>query len=332
MKNILILGGAGYLGTASTAYFLSKRYNVTCIDNVCYQQQNAILPFLSYQNYTFINGDFADTRLLDQHSKNVDVVIVLAGLVGDDVTKKYPTQAHEVNNRSTLAVIDYFKDKRLKFIFVSSCSNYGLIEHGKIADETFELTPLSLYAEDKVAVEEYLLDVQSSANKFSPAILRFATAFGVAGRMRLDLTINEFVYKLLMGQSLDVFGLEAWRPYCHVSDFAKAFDILIHAPDNAIAGEVFNVGHETNNFTKRSLISLILETLPQINPAQIVVKDQVNDPRDYRVSFNKFNDKFKYYSYKPVLHGIKEIADAVKQGVFVYNMSTLPGRGGNFEL
>jgi len=332
MKNILILGGAGYLGTATTAYFLARNYNVICIDNVCYQQQSAILPFLSYPNYTFVNGNFADHLLLDQYSKDVDAVIVLAGLVGDSITKKYPDQSKQVNYYDTINVIDYFKTKNVKFIFVSSCSNYGLVENGVLADETFKLTPLSLYAEDKVAIEEYLLDTQSTTNKFSPVILRFATAFGVAGRMRLDLTINEFVYKLLMGQTLDVFGLNAWRPYCHVYDFAKAFDILIHAPDNAIAGEVFNVGHETNNFTKQSLIELILQTLPQIKPSQIEVKDQISDPRDYRVSFDKFNDKFKYYTYKPVLYGINEVTHAVKQQVFTQHMAKLPGFGGNFEI
>lgn len=332
MKNILILGGAGYLGTATTAYFLAKDYNVTCIDNVCYQQQAAILPFLSYPNYTFVNGGFANTSLLDQYSKNIDAVIVLSGLVGDSITKKYPQQSKQVNYHDTIDVIDYFKSKPIKFIFVSSCSNYGLIQNNQLADETFKLKPLSLYAEDKVAIEEYLLGVQSTTNTFTPTILRFATAFGLAGRMRLDLTINEFAYKLLMGQTLDVFGLNAWRPYCHVSDFAKAFEIVIHASDKDIAGEVFNVGHSSNNFTKQMLITQILEALPQVNPEQVEIKDQISDPRDYRVSFEKFNNKFGYNGYKSVQYGIDEVANAVKQGVFTQHTSQLPGFGGNFEL
>ena len=146
---------------------------------------------------------------------------ILAGLVGDPITKKFPYEAHDINDIALRGCIDQLNGRGLnKVIFVSTCSNYGLIQDDVLADEDFELTPLSLYAKSKVGAEKHLLSLKGQTD-YHPTILRFATAFGLAPRMRFDLTVNEFTREVAEGNELVVYDAHTWRPYCHVRDFAR---------------------------------------------------------------------------------------------------------------
>ena len=128
-------------------------------------------------------------------------------------------------------------------IFISTCSNYGIIEEGSLADEDFELKPLSLYAKSKVSAERFLL-AQAGNVDYAATVLRFATAFGLAPRMRFDLTVNEFVKDLYEKGEILVYDADTWRPYCHVNDFARLVRVVLEAPSDAINFEVFNAGGE----------------------------------------------------------------------------------------
>ena len=154
-------------------------------------------------------------------------VVVLGGLVGDPITKKYPNESKLINDLGITEVIESLKNKSLKkVVFISTCSNYGLIEGSAKADENFELNPLSLYAKSKVRAEQYLMNQQSKVN-YSATVLRFATAFGIAPRMRFDLTVNEFVKELYEKGEILVYDADTWRPYCHVNDFARLVRIVL---------------------------------------------------------------------------------------------------------
>lgn len=201
MKNVLLIGGSGYVGTVVTSHFLKLGYKVRVIDQFVYQNQNSIQSFLGDENYEFFKGDFADYSILESASNGIDNVVILGGLVGDPITKKYPELSNEINELGIVKCIDFFDTKQIKkLIFISTCSNYGLIGENQLADEQYELNPLSLYAKAKVQAELHLISKKGKVN-YTGTILRFATAFGLSPRMRFDLSLSEFVRDLYFGRS-----------------------------------------------------------------------------------------------------------------------------------
>lgn len=246
-------------------------------------------------------------------SKDVDSVVILAGLVGDPITKKFPNQSDSINNLGVKKCIDFFDKSDIdNLIFISTCSNYGLIKENELADEEFELNPLSLYAKAKVSAENYLLSKKNKVS-YSGTILRFATAFGISPRMRFDLTISEFTKELFFGNSLSVFDEHTWRPYCHVLDFSNLIHKVIKADKQKIDFQIFNAGGEENNFTKKMIIDKITKYIPN---ADINYVTQGSDPRNYRVSFEKVNKILNFSPMYLVEDGILELVDALKIGLW----------------
>ena len=240
MKNILLIGGGGYVGTVITSHFLKQGHRVTVLDNFIYNHQFSITPYLGDPDYNFVFGDMGDPDLLDSLSNNITDVIILSGLVGDPITKKYPEESEKINEVGVKKCMDYFNGKGIdKLIFISTCSNYGLIKEDELADENFKLSPLSLYAKAKVANEEYLLGKKGKVD-YTGVILRFATAFGLSPRMRFDLSVSEFVRDLYFGEELVVFDEHTWRPYCHVRDFARLLETVVNAEKEVVDFEIFN--------------------------------------------------------------------------------------------
>jgi nucleoside-diphosphate-sugar epimerase len=224
--------------------------------------------------------------------------------------------------------IDYLNGKGLdRVVFVSTCSNYGLIPNDELADENFPINPLSLYAKSKVASEQHLLAGKDKVD-YTPTILRFATAFGLAPRMRFDLTVNEFTRTLAIGQELIVFDSHTWRPYCHVRDFARLIKLVMQAPKNDVAFEVFNAGGDINNFTKQGLVDLILTLLPN---AKVKYQKHGSDPRNYRVSFSKVRNRLGFEPEYTVLHGVTELLGAINQHVFD-RVEKMRNFHGNYEI
>jgi nucleoside-diphosphate-sugar epimerase len=175
-------------------------------------------------------------------------------------------------------------------------------------DETSELAPVSLYAETKVAFERALL----AEKGLWTTPLRFATVYGVSARMRFDLTVNEFTMEMLTKGRLVVFGEQFWRPYIHVRDAARAIASVLGADDSSIAGRVFNVGATAENYRKKDLIEMIRPHAPEA-VVEFVRRDE--DPRDYRVSFERIRSALGFQPARTVPGGIAEVAGLVRSGL-----------------
>ena len=212
-------------------------------------------------------------------------------------------------------------------VFISTCSNYGLVEDDQLADEKFELKPLSLYAKSKVAIEQYIMGLNGNVD-FTPTVLRFATAFGLSTRMRFDLTVSEFTRELVLGRELLVYDTNTWRPYCHVRDFGRLIDLVFQVPAEKVAFEVFNAGGEVNNYTKQGIVDAILEQLPN---AQVKYKEHGVDPRNYRVDFSKVKKILDFEPKYTIPDGIKEVLIAFENHVFDH-VDDQRNVFGNYEL
>ena len=307
---ILLVGGAGYIGTVITKFFLKKNFKVTCLDNLIYKNEFGLKEFTLNQNYEFILGDLRNEKILKPLLNNHDIIIILAGLVGDPITKKYPEIAQQINYDGIKnLIINCEKKQDGKIIFVSTCSNYGLSETDELLDENAKLQPLSLYAKHKVEIEKYILSLKNKI-KIDPTILRFSTAFGLSPRMRYDLTINQFTKSIYSNEKLEVFDSNTWRPYCHVKDFSLALEKIIEEETKLTSFEVFNVGGEQNNFTKKQITELILKYIP--NHKNVSFTNKKFDPRNYRVNFSKIEKKLNFKIKYSVEEGIEEIIDYLK--------------------
>ena len=328
MKKTLLIGGGGYVGTTLSDYLLKNNHKVISIDRFIYDNEDAVLPFINNKNYSSIIGDFSNHKLLDSIINDVENVVLLGGLVGDPITKKYPKTSYHINELAIKKCIDYFDDKNIsKLIFISTCSNYGLIPDNILADEEYELSPLSLYAKAKVSIEDHLLSKKNFV-KYSGVILRFATAFGISNRMRFDLTISQFTRDLFVDKELIVFDENTWRPYCHVNDFARLIEIVLESPKELIDFEIFNAGGTENNYTKKMIVEALLEKIPN---CKIHYNQNDSDPRNYRVDFSKVQKKLNFTPKYDLNFGIKELLIAFEKGKYIgENENAI--QYGNYEL
>lgn len=327
-RSVLLIGGAGYIGPVIARALLDDDYDVTILDSLIYNNRFAIERLFSFKNFKFVNGSMGNPIALTESLINIDCVILLAGLVGDPITKKYPNASADINERQLQFCIRKLSDMNLdRVVFVSTCSNYGLLPDNALADEKHPTFPLSLYAQAKVSAEKLLISL-SDKSGFCPTILRFATAFGLAPRMRYDLTVNEFTREMFLGNELVVFDPDTWRPYCHVRDFAEIVRLVINSPRNKVCGEIYNAGSNENNFTKRQLVKLISH---HVDNPKVVFKDHGTDPRNYKVDFSKIQERLNFKPSHSIESGILEIIDILKRE----GVSSLPENEnyyGNYSL
>jgi nucleoside-diphosphate-sugar epimerase len=312
-RRVLLVGAGGYIGTPVAIELLRQGFHVRNLDAFLYDTQSSVAALLMDPAYELVVGDLRDLRVVQRALGGVTDVVVLGGLVGDPITKAYPDESRAINEIGIRECLDMFSDRGLnKVIFVSTCSNYGLMEAGKLADESSPLQPLSLYAKAKVAAEQHILGMKGSAD-FCGVILRFATAFGVAPRMRFDLTVNEFTRELFVGNELVVYDASTWRPYCHVKDFARLITQVLLFPTDRIEYQVFNAGSDANNHTKQSIVDIALGKVPHGN---VKYKDAGSDPRNYRVDFRKVREILHFNTAYDVEYGVAELISALQNGFF----------------
>ncbi|MBT3305546.1 MAG: NAD(P)-dependent oxidoreductase [Alphaproteobacteria bacterium] len=312
-RRVLIIGGGGYIGPVVTEHLLQHGYKVRALDLFLFPTQSVLEPFAKNPDFELVTGDHCDAGLVSDALGDVSDVIILSGLVGDPITKKYPEASKKINDEGIRALIGLCNGRGLnRLIFVSTCSNYGLIKEGELADENFELNPLSLYAKAKVAMEQELLGLEGKVD-FKPTVLRFATAFGLAPRMRFDLTVSQFTRDMHLGKDMLVYDAATWRPYCHVQDFGDVLQRVLEAPEKDVAFEVFNAGGDVNNFTKQMIVDAILEALPD---SKVAYQEHGEDPRNYRVDFSKIRERLDFVPRFTVKDGIAELIEALKQGQF----------------
>lgn len=315
---VLVTGGAGYLGSVVVPLLLSEGHEVRVLDLLLYGG-HPLLGLYRDDNFGFVRGDIRSAELVKRVLDGIEAVVHLATIVGDPACARQPVLAREVNLDGSLQLFDLSRRYNVKrFVFASTCSNYGkMVGSSNCLTEDAELRPMSLYAETKVAVERVLLNASNvpADNKPTVNVLRFATMFGLSPRMRFDLTVNEFTLELMTRRKLSVFGGQFWRPYVHVRDAARAIVLILNSATERVAGQVFNVGDTDQNYQKKQLVDLIRAQVGDNVEIEHVHRDE--DPRDYRVSFEKIRRHLGFRITRTVPDGIREIIDVISQGVVV---------------
>lgn len=313
-KKILVTGGAGYIGSVLTRQLLEKGYNVRVLDSLMYGGE-PIIDMFNYPNFEFVKGDVRNRADVEKALEGIDSVAHLAAIVGDPACAKDPELSRSTNLEGSKLLYDVANEKGVnRFVFASTCSNYGKMDDPEAyVNEDSTLAPVSLYAETKVATEQYLLG-QDKANNCKPTCLRFSTVYGLSLRPRFDLTVNEFTKELALGRELVVFGEQFWRPYCHVYDLARSVVTVIEADKEKVAFDVFNVGDTTENYQKQMIVDEIKKQIPDAN-IKYVKKDE--DPRDYRVNFDKIRDRLGFELKFTVPKGIEQIREVLDAGFIV---------------
>ncbi len=295
-KNILITGGAGYIGAVLTPTLLGQGYLVTVVDNFTYQQAS-LLDCCHNERLTVVRGDVRDEALIRPLAEKADVIIPLACLVGAPLCAQRPLDAHSINLEAVLRLLKYASPKA-RFLSPTTNSGYGVGEADVFCTEETPLRPISLYGKLKVELEQALLADGRAVS------LRLATVFGISPRMRLDLLVNDFTYRAVADRFIVLFESHFKRNYIHVRDVARAF---LHALDNfdLMQGEAYNVGLSDANLSKLELCQVIQQQLPDFTFLDAPIgKDP--DQRDYIVS----NEKIEKTGFKPqvsLAQGIREL-------------------------
>jgi nucleoside-diphosphate-sugar epimerase len=311
--NVLVTGGAGYLGSVTSETLLCAGYRVRVLDSL----MHGGMPLLGLYrpNFSFVKGDVRDAAVVKQALDGIDAIVHLAAIVGDPACARQPELAWQTNYAASIQVYELAREKDIRrMIFASTCSIYGKMEDpNSYANESSTLAPVSLYAETKVAVEKKLLRGEPP-NTPKATVLRFATLFGLSPRMRFDLTVNEFAMELVTKRKLVVFGEQFWRPYVHVRDAARAIKLVLDSENRKVEGRVFNVGDTMQNYQKKGIVELVRSQVSGDVEIQSVQKKE--DPRDYRVSFERIKKELAFGITATVKDGIVEIIDAISKGVF----------------
>ncbi len=315
-RRVLVPGGAGYIGSVLTPLLLTAGYRVRVLDSLLYDNSGTLAGVIEQDGFEFVRGDMRSAEQVREAMRDVTDVVVLAALVGDPVCKRNPDLARQTNLNGARNVIAAASDEGVgRLVFASTCSNYGLREDDTPAGEGDELRPLSLYAETKVEMEHELLG--ASGIPFSPIVLRVATAYGTSPRMRFDLTVSEFTRALTLKHELEVYDADTWRPYCHVADISAAIMRVLEAPAEDVRGEVFNVGGEESNHTKRSIVTAAIEALERRGErGEVIWAEGGADARNYRVSFDKIRDRLGFEPKHTVPGSIDRLVDAITAGMF----------------
>jgi nucleoside-diphosphate-sugar epimerase len=295
---ILITGGSGYVGSVLVPTLLHKGYQVKVFDILLFKQ-TSLLPYFINRNFEFVHGDVRDVLALKNAVRDVDFIIHLAAIVGAPVCNAHPELAEAVNYQGTVN-LDSVRSINQPIVYASTGSNYGKVEG--VCTEENPLRPLSVYGQTKTKAEEHL---RSGGNMIG---YRFATAFGISPRLRLDLMPNDFVLQALRVGNLIVYQKNVRRTFIHVTDMARA---LIHAIEHfaKMKDEIYNVGSENMNLTKEEVALLVKKYVDfYLHFAEIGTDP---DQRDYEVSYEKIRSK-GFETQISMEDGIKEMVEALK--------------------
>lgn len=293
---ILVTGGAGYIGSILVPMLLERGYEVTVLDNFMYDQ-NSLLDCCANPHFSVIRGDCRDEATLKKALRDADYILPLAAIVGAPACEADKTAAVSTNLEAIKLLLS-LRSKEQRIIYPCTNSGYGIGEKDQFCTEETPLRPISLYGKTKVEAEKAILDAGNAIS------LRLATAFGMSPRMRLDLLVNDFVYRAVRDRYLVVFEGHFRRNFIHVRDVARAF---MHAIENfeGMKDEPYNVGLSDANLSKLELCAKIKEQLPDFVYIEAPIGEDP-DKRDYIVS----NEKIERTGFKPIYSlemGIKEL-------------------------
>jgi nucleoside-diphosphate-sugar epimerase len=299
--NILVTGGAGYIGSVLVPNLLSQGHAVTVIDNFMYKQIS-LASSIRDVKLSLVFGDVRDESLMKEHLSKADVIIPLAAIVGAPACDNDPIAAQSINKDSILWLLKHLSFQQ-RILMPTTNSAYGSGDKNNYCDENSPLNPLSLYASDKVIVENALLEFPNATS------FRLATVFGISPRMRLDLLVNNFVYRAISDGFVILFEGHFKRNYIHVQDVIQAFNLALNDEKN-FKGEIFNVGLSEANISKIDLCREIQSIIPSFTYLEAALgKDP--DQRNYVVS----NQKIENLGFKPTVSlraGLEELVKGLK--------------------
>jgi nucleoside-diphosphate-sugar epimerase len=313
-RTVLVTGAAGYIGTVVSGALLSRGYRVHAVDNLMYGS-HSLKYLLASPDFSFHGADitvfdkvaqiFAETRPA--------AVVHLAAIVGDPASKLQPERTVTVNRDATIELYQIARSSGARrFVFASTCSNYGLSESDELLTEDSPLQPLSVYATSKVDAERWL--IANADARCAARIFRFSTAHGLSPRMRFDLTINEFTRTICERQTLEVYDGDTWRPYCHVIDIAEVLAMALEREVGGAACAVYNVGSNGENCTKADIIQRIAAATGLAADVRNVGSGK--DRRNYRVSFDKLRADYQFTPRFSVAYSARQIHNALQLGAF----------------
>jgi nucleoside-diphosphate-sugar epimerase len=307
---IMVTGGAGFIGSHCVRMLLEKGYSVRVLDSLLFGDL-ALKPLLEAgQDLEILKGDIRHVEDVVAATKGCHGVIHLAGIVGDPACELDPEATHTINFEATKIMVEVAKYANVKrFVFASTCSVYGAAEDF-VLNEGSLVNPVSLYAETNLRSEQVILR-SFEGSRTVPTIVRFATVYGVSGRMRFDLVVNIMSAKAHFDRKVRVFGGDQWRPNVHVQDAARGLIACMEAPEGRARGEVFNIGSNDQNYKIRELGEIVTRTLPGVDSE--IVKDSP-DKRSYHVSFDKARYVLGFEVHHTVAQGVLEIAKLLESG------------------
>lgn len=309
---VLVIGGAGYIGSALCRKLLEAGYEVRVLDKAVYGTQG-IDNLRGDDQFNFIKGDMRSIEDIMDAINGVDAVVHLGALVGDPASGIDPQKTLEMNYHSAHTIASICRYHQInRFIFASTCSVYGQSGSPEsLLTEESPLNPVSLYAKTKIESEKAILDLADG--NFSPTIFRMATIYGLSERMRFDLVVNILSAKAHFEGDIPIFGGDQYRPNVHVRDAAQAYVDCLEAPIEDVGGEVFNVGSNDQNYRIVEVGERVAKAFPS---DEIDHQHEKEDERSYQVDFSKIADVLDFEVEETIESGAREIRAAFKDGRF----------------
>ncbi|MBD3179067.1 MAG: NAD-dependent epimerase/dehydratase family protein [Candidatus Latescibacteria bacterium] len=309
-ENIIVLGGAGFLGSVLTNQLVQAGHEVTVLDKFLYDD-HALRKISDRVNLSIYRGDIRDVELLQDLFRGKDTVINLAAIVGDEACRIDQEATIEINTKAAGVIASTAREAGVKkLLHASTCSTYG--KNGDaLLNENSPLLPLSLYAQSKVESEKMLWSETGRGKSPACCIFRFSTLFGYSFRPRFDLVVNTLTGHAWNRGALTIFGGDQWRPLLHVSDAARAVRLAAESEPERIAGKIYNTGSSELNMTIMDVGNLVRECLPE---TVIEVEDQICDERNYRVDFSRIRKELGFVPGHTVKTGILELVHALENG------------------
>lgn len=314
-QHVVVTGGAGYIGSMLTGILLNLGYRVTVIDDLLFGGES-LLGYWSHPDFRLVKGDVSEAGLVQNllASDPPVSVVHLAAIVGFPACQAVGKQiAWRYNVEAVQRVFEAAEHAGAqRFVFSSTYSNYGLSDEVFVTEDS-PLYPQSLYAETKIAAEQHLLE-QTRGSRCVPVIYRFATLFGISPRTRFDLIINQFVLEAMSKRKLLIYQRGYSRSFVHVRDICRALVLALESSAELVGRQVFNVGSDDGNFTKDEIVRIIQR---EVAGTEIEYKNLAfgGDMRDIRVSFAKIRQILNYQPQVTVEAGVREVRDAIMQGV-----------------
>ena len=304
--NVLIIGGAGYIGSVLCKNLLKLNYNVTIFDKFIYTNKKKFEEEFKNKKLSIIEGDTRNIVDVFNAIQNNSIIIHLGEMVGDPLCEQRPEKTYEVNFLASISIANICKNLEVdKFIYVSSCSVYGSNVGTKLLNENSSINPLSVYAELKNLCEKAI--IQNSGNNCRPCILRLGTVFGKSFRPRYDLVVNLFSGLIAKNKKIIINSGNQWRPFVHVEDVSQSICRIVSMDKNKVNGQVFNIISEN---LKIGDLGILIKK--KFKDAKVIYNKGLIDNRDYKVSAEKAKRILKYKPNHSVVSGIKEMVNFTK--------------------